>query len=148
MMLEQSKALNALVAQLAANKNDPLRDLGSSISGVSSKGALGRAKLQSDLAAHRGTFFTNVLQAMARRMQPSQSPEVEMTTLRDRGVTAAQYLERFGGFGRTRDLGFIIWEVGLILSHMCRRSLCCLLSDFFRLEPRARRMTTMSFHCL
>lgn len=44
MMLEQSKALNTLVAQLAANNNDPLQDLGSSINSLSSKGAFGTRK--------------------------------------------------------------------------------------------------------
>ena len=28
------------------------------------------------------------------------------------------HLERFGGYGKTRDLGFIVWQVGLILNHM------------------------------
>jgi hypothetical protein len=41
-----------------------------------------------------------------------------MSTLRSRGVTPTQYLERFGGFGRTRDIGFIIWQVALALNHM------------------------------
>ena len=55
---------------------------------------------------------------MARRMQPTQSPEVEFQVLRDRGVTSTQYLERFGGYGRTRDIGFINWQVALCLNHM------------------------------
>lgn len=44
--------------------------------------------------------------------------EAEASALRDRGVTPTQYLERFGGFGRTRDLGFIIWQVAMVLNHM------------------------------
>lgn len=66
---------------------------------------MGRAKLQAELAAHKGHFFTNVLQNMSRRIYPAQSAEVEMPTLRDRGVTPTQYLERFGGFGKTKDIG-------------------------------------------
>ena len=34
------------------------------------------------------------------------------------GVTATQYLERFGGFGRTKDIGFIIWQVAQCLNHL------------------------------
>ena len=41
-----------------------------------------------------------------------------MSSLRDRGVTATQYVERFGGYGRTRDIGFITWQVALCLNHM------------------------------
>ena len=117
-MLAQSQALTALVAQIANGAGDPFHDLGSATGSMSSKGSLGRARLQAELAAHRGTFFTSVLQSMSRRMYPAQSAEVEISALRDRGVTPTQYLERFGGFGRTRDIGFIIWQVALALNHM------------------------------
>ena len=117
-MLEQAKALTMLVTHMQASSSDPLQDLGSSSSSLSSKGALSRAKLQAELAMHRGTFFTSVLQSMGRRMHPSMSSEVEMSTLRDRGVTPSQYLERFGGYGKTRDIGFIVWQVGLIMNFL------------------------------
>ena len=117
-MLMQSKAITALVSQLAANSGDPLQDLGSTSSSLSSRGAAGRARLQMELAAHKGVFFSSVLQSMARRMQPALPAEAEASALRDRGITPTQYLERFGGFGRTKDLGFIIWQVAMILNHM------------------------------
>ena len=117
-IMEQSKALTALVSQLASNSADPMQDLGSASSSLSSKGSVGRARLQAELAAHRGTFHLQVMQAMSRRMYPAMSTEVEMSTLRDRGVTATQYLERYGGYGRTRDIGMIIWQVGMVLNHM------------------------------
>eukprot|EP00435_Cladocopium_sp_Y103_P016191 s1218_g4.t1 len=117
-LMEQAKAMTALVAQLSASSSDPLQDLGSTSSSLSSKGALGRAKLQAELAAHKGVFFVSVLQSMARRMQPALSAEVEMSALRDRGITPTQYLERFGGFGRTKDLGMIAWQVALAMNHM------------------------------
>lgn len=117
-VLEQSRALTALVNQIATSSSDPLQDLGSGPSALSSKGAAGRARLQAELAQHKGVFFQSVLQSMARRMQPAQTADVEMIALRDRGVTPTQYLERFGGYGRTRDLGFINWQVALCLNHM------------------------------
>ena len=117
-MLAQSQALTALVAQMANNVNDPFSDMSSATSSLSSKGSVGRARLQAELATHKGTFFTSVLQSMSRRMYPAQSADVEISVLRDRGVTPTQYLERFGGFGRTKDIGFIIWQVALALNHM------------------------------
>ena len=117
-MLAQSQALTTLVSHLAANSADPFQDLSSTTASLSTKGAASRAKLQAELAAQRGSFFNSVLQSMARRMQPAISPEVEMSVLRDRGVTPTQYLERFGGYGRTKDIGFIIWQVALCLNLM------------------------------
>lgn len=51
-VLEQSRALTALVGQMAQSSQDPMVDLSSSSSGVSTRGALGRAKLQAELATH------------------------------------------------------------------------------------------------
>ena len=63
-VLEQSKALTSLAAQIAAQHGDPMNELaGTSATGT--RGAAGRAKLQSELALHRGTFFTAVLHQMA-----------------------------------------------------------------------------------
>ena len=117
-MLAQTQALTTLVSHLASNSSDPFQDLSSSTSSLSTKGAVSRARLQAELAAHKGVFFTSVIQSMARRMQPSVPAEVEMSTLRSHGLTPTQYLKRFGGFGRTRDIGFIIWQVALAFNHM------------------------------
>ena len=35
----------------------------------------------------------------------------------ERGVTPTQYLERFGGFGRIRDLGFTAWHVAMCVNY-------------------------------
>ena len=35
----------------------------------------------------------------------------------ERGVTPTQYLERFGGFGRIRDLGFTAWQVAMCVNY-------------------------------
>eukprot|EP00435_Cladocopium_sp_Y103_P051433 s652_g16.t1 len=65
----ESQVLTSLVNHLATG--DPISDLSSSSGSLSSKGAMGRAKLQQELAQHRGTFFVSLLQSMARRMQPA-----------------------------------------------------------------------------
>ena len=117
-MLVQSQALTTLVSHLTATSSDPFQDLSSASTSLSTKGAVSRAKLQAELAAQKGTFFVSVLQQMARRMQPAVAAEVEMLTLRNRGITPTQYLERFGGFGRCRDIGLITWQVALVLNHM------------------------------
>ena len=114
-VLEQSRALTALVAQMA--NGDRSLELPSG-SGLSSRGSIGREKLRNELAQHKGTFFTNVIQNMSRRMHPTMPAEVDAAALIQRGVTPPLYLERFGGYGRTRDLGFIIWQVSIAMAYM------------------------------
>ena len=70
-VLAQSQALTALVNQIANNSGDPLQDMASSSTSISSRGSMGQARLQSELAAHKGVFFLKVLQNMSRRMFPS-----------------------------------------------------------------------------
>ena len=117
-VLEQSRALTQLVSQIASGSNDPLADMGTSSSTVSSKGALGRAKLLQELAAHKGTFFTAVLQQMSRRMVPGSSSDLTPVQLMEKGVHASRYLERFGGYGRFKEYGHIIWQVALVMDHL------------------------------
>ena len=136
-MLEQTKALTALVSQLTSGSSDPLSELGSSMGSLSTKGALSRAKLQNELAMHKGVFFSSVLQSMARRMQPSLPNDLEAKQLRERGVTPTMYLERFGGFGRSRDFGFIIWQVALIFNHLQEDNI-----------PAAKDALSLLFVCL
>lgn len=61
-MMAQSVAITSLVAQIAGSSSDPMQDLQGSSSGT--RGALGRAKLQSELAQHRGAFFHSVVLAI------------------------------------------------------------------------------------
>ena len=116
-VLAQSQALTALVGQIA-QQADPLADVSSSSMTFSSRGAMGRARLQQELAAHRGVFFHSVCQNMARRMYPSQSCDMQPLDLLHRGVSATHYLERFGGFGKSRDLGQIAWQVAMLMDHL------------------------------
>eukprot|EP00438_Fugacium_kawagutii_P001143 Skav218134 [mRNA] locus=scaffold759:371388:377624:- [translate_table: standard] len=87
-MLQQSRALTALVSHMALQSGDPFLDLGATGSSSS------------------------------MRMHPAQLAEVDMSVLRDRGVTPTQYLERFGGYGRVRDIGFIQWQLALAMNHL------------------------------
>jgi hypothetical protein len=112
----QSKALSSLVATLASGES--MMDLSASSSGFSSRGAQGRIKLQQELAQHRGTFFNSIFSAMSRRMQLARVAEVSPAELAQRGVTATQYVERYGGYGRCRDMGNIMWQVALALDHL------------------------------
>lgn len=70
-MLVQSQALTALVGQIAQSSQDPIADLSSGSSAASTRGSVGRARLQAELASHSGSFYLSVLRAISRRMQPT-----------------------------------------------------------------------------
>ena len=117
-VLAQSQALTALVSQIASQSSDPMLELGSTGYGAGTRGSQGRAKLQAELAAQKGTFFNAVLAAMARRMQPTASAEGSPEELMARGVCGTLYLERFGGFGKHRELGCLQHQVMTILDFL------------------------------
>ena len=73
-MIAQSTALTNLVAQLTGSSQDPLSDLQLSVPSGSRRAA-GRAKLQSELALHKGVFFDSVVRSMSRRMSPTSSAD-------------------------------------------------------------------------
>lgn len=110
-VLEQSKALTTLVQQIAAVQSDPMNDLAATSSSASTRGAAGRARLQAELAAHRGTFFQAVVNQMSRRMAPTSSAELSPLEQLHRGVSGLRYLERFGGYARQRELGQLQYQV-------------------------------------
>lgn len=110
-MLAQSQALTALVGQIAQSSQDPLADLGQTAGAASTRGSMGRARLQAELATHSGAFFMAVLRSMARRMQPTSPSSGSPEDLLARGISGTLYMERFGGFGRHRDLGLILYQV-------------------------------------
>lgn len=117
-MFAQSSAITALAAQLANMSGDTMTDLAGTSMGVSSKGATGRMKLQAELAAHRGTFFQAVLMNMSRRMNPASSSEATPQQLLNQGVCLTKYVERFGGFGRSRDMGYVMWQVAMLMDYL------------------------------
>ena len=108
-VLEQSRVLTSLAAQIAAQHGDPMAELSGPTTGT--RGAAGCAKLQTELALHRGTFFQSVLQQMARRMAPTSSADLAPSALLSRGISGLRYLERFGGYGRQRELGQLQFQV-------------------------------------
>ena len=112
-ILAQSTALTSLVATLAGNQQDPMQDLQGSSSGT--RGALGRARLQEELAQQRGTFFHSVVQQMSRRMMPTSPVDQPYVQLVQQGVTGCRYLERFGGYGKQRELGLIQFQLMTML---------------------------------
>jgi len=116
-VLEQSKALTSLVAQISSASQDPMADLLHGSSG-STRGSIGRARLQAELAAQRGAFFAGVLQQISRRMSPTSSPDVSPQVMLDRGISGVKYLERFGGFARQRELGQLQFQIMGILDNL------------------------------
>ena len=117
-MFAQSTAITALAAQIANMSGDPMGELASSPTGFTSKGAAGRMKLQLELAAQKGTFFSAVVANMGRRMHPAMQLEATPMQLAGQGITMSKYVERFGGYGRARDFGHVMWQVALIMDHL------------------------------
>eukprot|EP00438_Fugacium_kawagutii_P033672 Skav204069 [mRNA] locus=scaffold3:515457:529911:- [translate_table: standard] len=116
-MLAQSVALNSLVAQLAGSSQDPMADL-QSVGVSGNRGSAGRSRLQLELAQHRGHFFDAMLRSMSRRMHPTSPPDRPALQLLADGVCGTRYLERFGGYGRQKDLGLIQWNLMQIVDFM------------------------------
>ena len=117
-VLAQSQALTALVAQIAQTNGDPMLELGSAGLSTGTRGAQGRARLQAELAAQKGSFFASVISSMSRRMFPTMTAEGSYQELMDRGVCGTRYLERFGGYGKVRDLGCLQYQVMTILDSL------------------------------
>lgn len=109
-MLAQSAALTALVAQLTSSHSDPMSDLALPM-GAGTRGAQGRAKLQMELASQKGLFFDAVMKQMARRMSPTVPADLTPQQAMAQGICGTKYMERFGGYGRQKDLGVIQYQV-------------------------------------
>ena len=116
-LMAQSSAITTLVAQLASSSSDPLTEL--QVAGGSGvRGSTGRAKLQSELAQQKGIFFDAVLRSMSRRMAPTMPADRPPQELLMSGVCGTKYLERFGGYGRQKELGVIMYNVMTIRDFM------------------------------
>ena len=114
-VLEQSKALTTLVAQLQTG-GDPLLDSQASSSGISlgSKGAAGRERLQAELSNRSGNFFLAVTQNAWRRMKPASRLPTDLSVVAATDFSMVAYLEKFGGYGSCRELGLIQYCLGHI----------------------------------
>lgn len=118
-MLEQSRALSALVAHLAG---DPLIDSGSA-SSTSSRGAQGREKLQKELSLRAGSFFLTVMQNMYKRLKPAMPVPASIQELAATYISLVHYLERFGGYGSVRDLGMVQYALAYIVDMALREDI-------------------------
>ena len=117
-MLQQSKALLALVASL--HHGDPLLDVQGSASSTSSRGALGREKLQKELYSRNGNFFLMVMQNMFRKVKPSLPVPQTLEAMAETDISALTYLERFGSFANTKDMGIAMYGLSFIVDAALR----------------------------
>ncbi|CAE7745584.1 unnamed protein product, partial [Symbiodinium necroappetens] len=121
-LLQQSQALSALVGHLVAQQEGGLSDLtASSSSSIGAKGAAKREKLQAALAARSGDFLS-VLQAAARRMQPSQPIPASLSECSSQ-VSMCQYLERFGTFSGQREAGYTMWCLAHVMDCLAQEDI-------------------------
>ena len=112
-VLAQSKALTALVSQIASQASDPMLERGTGSFGGGSRGA------QAELAGQKkGVFFQSVLIAMSRRMQPTAPAEGSPEEMMTRGISSTGYLERFGGFEQHRELGCLMHQIMTIMDFL------------------------------
>ena len=117
-VLEQSRALTTLVAHLQAG--DPLLDSQATSSGNSSRGAVGREKLQKELSNRTGGFMMSVAQNMFRRLRPASQCPNSLEEMGRTDVSMLQYLERFGGFGNCKDMGIVQYALSFIMDMAIR----------------------------
>lgn len=89
--------LTTLLAQLARSTQDPPEAQQAELSSQS-------------LAQQGGLSFDAVLKSMSRRMSPTSSAEKPAAELLSKRICGI-YLEKFGGYGRQRDLGVIQYQV-------------------------------------
>lgn len=109
-VLAQSQALTALVGQIAQSSEDPMMDLGATASSASTRGGprSGGASSRTCLS------LWELLHVGAEGTGSTGSAE----DLLRRGVSGTMYMERFGGFGRHRDLGLILFQVMTVMDFM------------------------------
>ena len=125
-LLEQTKVLRTIMSHFHSTSTDPMSDLSSSTPTTGIKGTMAREKLQRDLSNGSGQFFLKVCQAIQRRMSPTSRPASDLSEVA--GISLLAYLERYGGYGQSRELGMVQWSLGLRI----RRGSCG------RSGPRAR----------
>eukprot|EP00438_Fugacium_kawagutii_P029195 Skav203076 [mRNA] locus=scaffold2182:29521:36002:+ [translate_table: standard] len=107
-VLEQSRALTNLVAQLQQGGGPLLDGQGSSSAfSLGSRGAQGREKLQQELAARSGGFFLSVLCNAFRRMKPATRIPTSIQAAQGLDFSMVSYLEKFGGYGNCREMGLV-----------------------------------------
>ena len=120
-MLEQSRALTSLVSQMVSG--DPLLDAHSSGSQTSSKGAQGREKLMKELAERKSDFCLTVMQNACRRLKPASRAPASLQEIAHSDFSMLSYLESFGGYGGSRDVGIMMYALSFILDCAVREDI-------------------------
>ena len=121
-VLEQSRALTSLVSHLQTG-GDPLLDQPVTGSSMSSKGAQGRERLQRELALRSGQFCLAVAQNAYRRMKPASRLPETLEDIANTDFSMLSYLERFGGYGNTKEVGLMQYGLSFILDAAIRGDL-------------------------
>jgi len=110
-LAQQSTAITALVAHLAAQSPDALGDLASlGPSSSTTKGVQRRERMQNELAADTSHYYLQMMQQLHRRLRPSKPVPQKEEDLGDLSVLT--YLERNGGYRNQREMGLIAWMLG------------------------------------
>ena len=114
-VLEQSRALTSLVSHLQQG-GDALLGGPSDSSGLSlsTKGAAQREKLQLQLASRSGGFCLAVLRNAVRKMKPASKIPMSVEEAAQGDFSLLTYLERYGGYGASKELGLIQYAVAHI----------------------------------
>ena len=74
------------------------------------RGVQRREKMQMELANGTSNFFTQLMQQLHRRLNPSRPmPQTEEEIY---SASMLQYLERQGGYRHNREMGLVAWVLG------------------------------------
>ena len=114
-VLEQSRALTSLVSHLQQG-GDPLLGGQADSSGfsLSSKGTAQRERLQLQLSNRSGGFFLAVLQNAMRKVKLAAKLPTTLEEAAGSDFSMITYLERYGGYGASKELGLIQYVVAHI----------------------------------
>lgn len=81
--------------------------------GASTKGLQRRQKMQTELAAQSSNFFLQLHQQIRRKMFPAKMVPTKEEDLLAGHASMCMYLERFGNFKQSREVGLTMW----VLAH-------------------------------
>ena len=121
-LAQQSSAITSLVAHLAGGA-DPMSDLSASSSGQFGGGTRGvqrRDRMIQELAAGKSSFFMQVQQQLHRKLSPSSPAPSTEEELYASDASVLTYLERFGGYQKSKELGYVMWLLGHITDAFAR----------------------------
>ena len=121
-LAQQSSAITSLVAHLAGGA-DPMSDLSAAGSNQFSSGTRGvqrRDRMMQELASGKSNFFIQMQQQLHRKLNPSSpAPSTEEELLAS-DASVLMYLERFGGYQKNKELGYVMWLIGHIADAFAR----------------------------